>query len=152
MASIIQLTFSEPRSSWVYPSIWLKGERRCSTVMSSSVWHSAFSSYQQASCQYMNGLTACAASSSHTPALLYQGLQKADSLVKFIYLEALLQDDTLPKALPIIYKQLLTDTNKVLLSCRSAWCIDFWQMDGDDWDDMWYTPFTRLSKRSSYTV
>lgn len=65
-------------------------------------------------------------------------------LVRDWDLEALLHDDTLFKALSTIYKQLFTDTSKVPMSCRNVWSIDFPQMDGDNWYDMWDAPFTRL--------
>lgn len=46
MASIIQTTSSEPRSSWIHLSLWMDSENRANTLMSSSFCYSAFSSYQ----------------------------------------------------------------------------------------------------------
>lgn len=49
-------------------------------------------------------------------------------------LESLLRDTELPKALSIIYKQLVIDTSKVSASCCVAWLLDFMQLDNRDWD------------------
>lgn len=63
-------------------------------------------------------------------------------------LKALLRDDDLPNTLSIIYKQLFTDTSRVMVSCKNAWLVDFPQMDGDDWD----ASFTRLMSARDHLI
>lgn len=77
MASIIQPTSSEPRSSWIRPSLLLDSERESSTMVTSSLCHAVPSTYQHACYQYMNRLAPCATTSPpHIPTLLYRDCKR----------------------------------------------------------------------------
>lgn len=67
-------------------------------------------------------------------------------------IESTLRNEPLDKALSTIYKQLFSDTHRVMASCRRRWEGVFPQLDSDDWDDIWDINFSRLISARDHLI